>query len=206
LPGRVTRGPPPAGDPGGVGPIVSVLTGSFNLAFRHSQNWSTSLDYAWTECLGGRLELYGRWLYFQRYALQVLPNTPVVDELGRPDGTAPGLLKHRMNFGAGWFRRDYGFGLDGHYFSSRVLPLAQQADQHGSHVDPYWQFDAFVQSDLTRWLPWKNPRYGLRGQLRVDNLFNDRPPKYVDDPSGAGVQSYGDWRGQVYSLSLTATF
>jgi iron complex outermembrane receptor protein len=206
LPGRVTRAPPAAGAPNGVGPIVSVLTGSFNLAYRHSQNWSTSFDYAWTECLGGRLELYGRWLYFQRYLLKVLPNTPVVDELGRPDGTAPGLLKHRMNFGAAWFKRDYGFGLDGHYFYSRMLPLDQQADQHGTHVDPYWQFDAFVQSDLARWLPWKNPRFGLRGQLRVNNLFNDHPPKYADDPSGAGVQSYGDWRGQVYSLSLTVTF
>ena len=31
-------------------------------------------------------------------------------------------------------------------------------------------------------------------------------PKYVNDPSGAGVQSYGDWRGRTYSLTLTATF
>lgn len=206
LPGRVTRAPPAPGDPYGVGPITSVLTGNFNLAFRHSQNWSTSLDYAWTECLGGRLELYGRWLYFQRYDLQVLPTTPVVDELHGPDGAVPGLLEHRMNFGAGWFKREYGFGLDGHYFHSRILPLNQQADQGGDRVTPYWQFDAYVQSDLGRWLPWKSSRFGLRGQLRVNNLFDARPPKYADDPSGAGVQSYGDWRGQVYSLSLTATF
>ena len=31
-------------------------------------------------------------------------------------------------------------------------------------------------------------------------------PKNVFDPSGAGVQPYGDWRGRAYSLSLTATF
>ena len=28
----------------------------------------------------------------------------------------------------------------------------------------------------------------------------------VTDPSGAGVQSYSDWRGRIYSLSMTVTF
>ncbi len=206
LPGRVTRAPVTPGDPFGVGVITSVLTGEFNLAYRHSQSWSTSLDSAWTECLGGRLDLYGRWLYFQRYDLQVLPGTPVVDELRRPDGTTPGLLRQRVNFGAGWSRHDYGFGFDGHYFHSRILPLLNQADQGSDRIDPFWQFDAYLQSDLTRWLPWKNSHFDLRGQLRVDNLFGAAPPSFVDDPSGTGVQSYGDWRGRTYSLSVTATF
>ena len=26
------------------------------------------------------------------------------------------------------------------------------------------------------------------------------------DPTGTGVQPYGDWRGRTYSLSLTASF
>lgn len=73
-------------------------------------------------------------------------------------------------------------------------------------MDPFWQFDAFVQSDLARWLPWKSQHFGLRGQLRVNNVFNAAPPRFADDPSGTGVQSYGDWRGRVFSLSLTATF
>jgi iron complex outermembrane receptor protein len=206
LPGRVTRAPLAPGDPYTAGVITSVLTGEFNLAYRHSQSWSTSVDYAWTECLGGRLDLYGRWLYFQRYDLQVLPSTPVVDELRQPDGTTPGLLRQRLNFGAGWSSHDYGFGLDGHYFHSRILPLLQQADQGSDRINPFWQFDAYLQSDLTRWLPWKNSRFDLRGQLRVDNLFDAAPPTYVDDPANTGVQSYGDWRGRTYSLSVTAAF
>jgi outer membrane receptor protein involved in Fe transport len=63
-----------------------------------------------------------------------------------------------------------------------------------------------VQSDLGRWLPWSHKHYGLRGQLRVDNVFNAAPPRYADDPSDAGVQSYTDWRGRVYSVSMTLTF
>jgi len=63
-----------------------------------------------------------------------------------------------------------------------------------------------VHRDLTRWLPWKNPRYGLRAQLRVNNIFGSAFPRYVNGGAGAGVQPYGDWRGRTYSLSVTASF
>ncbi len=75
-----------------------------------------------------------------------------------------------------------------------------------SKIKPFWQFDAYLQSDLTRWLPWKTSRFGLRGQVRVNNVLGSNYPKYANDRSGAGVQPYGDWRGRTYSLSLTATF
>ncbi|MEO6005231.1 MAG: hypothetical protein ABIZ04_09565 [Opitutus sp.] len=152
------------------------------------------------------VDVYARWAYFQTYELQVAPMSPTIDELEAPDGTAIGLLKHRANFGAGWSNRAYGFGLDGHYFHSRTIPVVEWPTQHNRQINPYWQFDAYVQSDLARWLPWKNRRFGLSGQLRVDNLFDARPPRYANDPSGAGVQSYGDWRRQTYSVSLRATF
>lgn len=206
FPQRVTRAPPEPGDPYSGGVITSVLTGNFNLAWRHSDDWQTSLDYAWTACLGGTLEAYCRMNYYQSYELEELPDSPVADELRHPDGSEPGLLRARVNFGADWSDRLYGFGVDGHYFHSRILPEDEWAAQGGDQVNPYWQFDAFLQSDLGRWLPWQGTRYSVRGQLRVDNLFDAGPPKYADDPSGAGVQSYGDWRGRVYSVSVTVTF
>lgn len=204
FPERVIRAPAGPGEP--VGPITGVLTGNFSLAWRHSYEWSNSADYAWTECFGGTLEAYCRWIHFQRYDLKLLPNSPVVDELRAPDGTTPGLLKDRMNFGAGWSDRKIGFGVDGHYFHSRILPEVEWASQGGDQVDPFWQFDTYLQSDIGRWLPWKSAHFGVRGQLRVDNVFAAGPPKYADDPTGAGVQSYGDWRGRVYSVSVTVSF
>ena len=120
FPGRVSRAAPAAGE--SIGKIRSVLTGTFNLAYRQSQNWTTALDYAWTECLGGRLDVYGRWLMFRRYDLQILPGGPTVDELGSPDGVTAGLLRHRVNFGAGWSTRYYGFGWDGHFFIRACCP------------------------------------------------------------------------------------
>jgi hypothetical protein len=206
FPGRVTRAPLAAGDTHAAGRVTSVLTGEVNAASRHSQNWSLSLDYAWTGVLGGTLETYARGVWFQRYQRQALPGSPMVDELRDPDGFASSVIKYRANFGAGWSTRDYGFGLDGHYFHSRLLPLAERADQGDKQIRPYWQFDAYVQSDLNRWLPWKTSRFGLRAQLRVNNVSGFSYPKYVNDPSAAGVQAYGDWRGRTVSLSLTATF
>jgi outer membrane receptor protein involved in Fe transport len=205
FPQRVIRAPLAPGETG-EGPISSVLTGNFNLAWRHSENWNTSLDYAWTDCFGGSLEMYFRWIYFERYNLEEVPDSPPVDELRAPDGATPGILRQRMNFGAGWSKSAYGYGVDGHYFHSRVLPELEWAAQGSDRVDPFWQFDAYLQGDLGRLLPWKSEHYGLRGQARIDNVFGRSPPKYADDPSGSGVQSYGDWRGRVYSLSLTLTF
>lgn len=206
FPQRVVRAAPAPGDPYGVGVVTNVYSGDFNAAWRHSQNWNTSFDYAWTQCRGGTLEAYCRWIYYQRYQLEVLPGSPVVDELARPDGATPGLLPQRMNFGANWTGKRVGFGLDGHYFHSRILPQVEWAAQGSDEVAPYWQFDGFVQADIGKWLPWSSSHYSIRGQVRVDNLLGERPPKYAEDLSGAGVQPYGDWRGRVVSTSLTITF
>lgn len=204
FPGRVTRAAPVGDAP--AGKVQSVLTGTFNLAYRQSQNWNTSVDYAWTECLGGRLDLYARWLMFRRYDLQITPGAAIVDELSAPDGAAPGLLRHRVNFGAGWSARRYGFGLAGHYYHARRLPQFEWAAQGARDLPGQTQFDAYVQSDLARWLPYRAKNFGLRGQLRVNNFLDAAPARYAADPSRVGVQPFGDWRGRVYSLSVTATF
>ena len=200
FPDRVLR------DPAGTGRVTTLLTGPTNAARRHSQNWSTAAEYAWTGFLGGTLELRGRWMWFQRYVRQLGTTTPTVDQLGNPDGTAPGLLRHRFAFGAAWTGPTWGFGVDGHYLGERKLPVIEQAAQGGNRIRPYWQLDAFAQTDLTRWLPGDPTRYRLHAQLRVNNLSGFDYPKYAADPTGAGVQAYGDWRGRTYSLSVSAEF
>ena len=205
-PERITRQPVAPGDPATAGRITSVLTGTVNASWRHSQSWNLSLDYAWTECFGGTLEAYARLVYLQSYDRQLFPNSPVVDELNHPQLSTAGLLKYRTNFGAGWNNRDLGFGIDGQYFHARTLPVIEWAGQGSDRIKPYTQFDLYLQHDLRHWLPRIHSRYGLRAQLRVNNVFGFEYPKYVNDPSGAGVQPYGDWRRRTYSFSLTATF
>ncbi|MFA5265850.1 MAG: TonB-dependent receptor plug domain-containing protein [Opitutaceae bacterium] len=206
FPQRVVRAPLAVGDSHSAGYVTSVLTGNFNLSWRHSQNWTGSLDYEWTECLGGTLELAGRFIYFQRYDMQLLPTSPMIDELRQPDGAASGLLRFRSNLRAGWYSRLFGFGLEGHYFHSRILPAMDWANQGSDHIDPFWQFDTYVEGDLGRWFLKKHSRFSLRGQLRINNVFGAPPSKYANDPSGAGVQPYGDWRGRTYFMSVTAAF
>jgi hypothetical protein len=145
-------------------------------------------------------------LWFTRYEQQLLPTQPVVDQLNQPDGSLPGLLKYRANFSVNWSDRDYSLGVEGQYFHSRLLPLGEQVVQGDREVRPYWQFDAYLQTDLSRWLPWQDSRHGLRAQLRVNNLLGAGYPRYVNEATGSGVQPYGDWRGRTYSLSLTAAF
>lgn len=209
FPERVVRAAPQSGEI--VGKITSLNTGRVNLASRHSQNWNGSLDYTWTKCLGGTLHLNGRLVYFQRFDRTILPGNPVVDELENPDGTAKSLLKYRANLGAGWSNQDVGFGLEFHYYHSRILPILERPIQGSDRIGRHYQFDTYLQGDLTRWLPSHTNRdtgrnrYGLHAQLRVNNLFAARFPHYAYDTT-AGVQPYGDWRGRTYTLSLTATF
>ncbi|MDP3069065.1 MAG: carboxypeptidase regulatory-like domain-containing protein [Opitutaceae bacterium] len=189
---------------GAAGTVRSVITGAINSASRRSHNWNLSLDYAWTKAPGGTLEAYGRLLYFTRYDHLLLPGARVVDELAHPEGGGANVLRYRAKFGAAWSARSWGLGVDGHYFHSRVLPRLMWDLQGRDRVRPYWQCDAFVQgslSHLARWLP-----RGLRAQLRVNNVFGEDFPAFVGDPSGAGVQTYGDWRKRTYSLSLTTAF
>lgn len=204
-PDRVVRAPLAPGDNHAAGPIKSVVTSTANLASRRSQDWTASLDYRWNPFLGGALEAYARMLWFQRYTVRPLAGAKPVDELNAPDGILP-LLKFRTNFGASWSNQRGGFGVDGHYYHSRLLPRSEWAAQGRSYIRPYWQFDAFVQADLGRWLPWDSSRHGLRAQFRINNVFGTPFPKYVNDEYGTGVQPYGDWRGRVYSVSVTATF
>ncbi|MDO8540417.1 MAG: TonB-dependent receptor plug domain-containing protein [Opitutaceae bacterium] len=205
VPERVERATPGPGET--VGRVKSVLTGTANLTWRHSQNWNVAFDYAWNGLGGGTLELYGRLLYFQRYRVQGFITSPyMTDELQHPQGTTTGLLRYRSRFGAGWSNRLAGFGMDGHYFHSRILPVSEWVTQGSDRIKASWQFDAYLQSEVGRWLPWIDSRRGLRVQVRVNNVFGFDFPKYVNQSSGAGVQPYGDWRGRVYSLSLTSTF
>lgn len=206
FPDRVQRASAAPGDPYGIGRITLVRPGSVNASWRHSQNWNATLDYNWVECAGGTLDVHARLVYFQSYQLQFFADEPVVDELRHPDVKAPGILKYRATFGAGWSNPRFGFGIDGQYFHSRVLPQAEWASQGGRTIDPFWQYDAYIQSDLDRWLTRRFAHRGLRAQLRVNNVFGADFPDYANDAFSSGVQAYSDWRGRTYTLSLTATF
>lgn len=198
FPGRVKRD--------AAGNVTFILTGNVNLSRRHSQNWNLALDYAEAHVLGGTLDFYGRLVYLQRYDRKLEPDSPTVDELRQPDIPGLALMRYRANFGVGWSGRNFGVGIDGHYYGSSALPEAEWASQGSHQIAATTQYDVYVQSNLGRWLPWMPRGTGLHVQLRVNNFLDAPFPRYVNAPSGAGVQVYGDWRGPTYSLSLTATF
>ena len=206
FPDQIDRAPLEPGDPHAVGKVTVIRSSAFNLARRHSQNWQGTLDYLRDDVFGGTFDLRGRLVYFSKFDRELFKDSPVIDEIRDPSGSAGGLLEYRATFGGGWSNEVLGLGLDGQYFHSRRLPQTEWATQGARTLDPFWQFDAYLQADLGHWLLPENSRLGLRGQVRVDNLLNEAYPFYALEPSGAGVQPYGDWRGRTYSLSITAEF
>jgi hypothetical protein len=145
-------------------------------------------------------------MYFQTFDRQITPDSPVIDEIREPSGSAANLLEYRATFGGGWSNRYFGTGLDGQYFHSQRLPESQWAGHGARTIDPYWQADVFVQADLGHWLLSDDSRLGLKGQMRVNNVFKNGYPRYGNAADRSGVQPYGDWRGRTFSLSLTAEF
>jgi iron complex outermembrane recepter protein len=143
---------------------------------------------------------------FQKYERQVLPGSPVIDELVSPDGTASGLMKYRAKWNLSWIGRRYGFGADSHNYHSRILPAPERPAQGSDRIARFWQYDFFVQTNLAHWIPCLSKLDQMTAQLRINNIFDTPFPEYANDASGAGVQAYGDWRGRTISLSLTTTF
>ncbi|HEY3757385.1 MAG TPA: TonB-dependent receptor plug domain-containing protein [Opitutaceae bacterium] len=206
LPGWVTRAPPTAGDPYPVGQIVSVLTGNVNLAWRHSENWDFAFDYGRRDIFGGDLDFYVRYVYFQRFDVELVPHSPVIDELRDPDTASLDLVRHRINAGASWSNRHFGFGLEERYFAPRVIPLPQQLEQGSNHIGSFRPFDVYVKGNLHLWDRRDRRAPQLSAELRVNNVLNDPLPKFPTDPSSTGVEAYGDWRGQSYSFSVTVSY
>lgn len=206
FPGRITRAASAPGDPQAVGPITSLVTGLVNSSWRHSQNWTAALDYAWNECRGGTSRgSTATSVYFQRYRRQVLADSAVVDQFAAPNGTAAGLMRWRANFGAAWSNRHWGFGIDGQYYHRRLLPAIEWASQGSRHIAGTTQYDVFVEGDLSRLHPWLGGRGGLRGQVRVNNVLATPFPRYANDASGTAC-SLGFGTARAFSVSLSASF
>ncbi len=204
FPDRVVRSAPTPGDTYSVGRVTLIRGGYINIAGTRAKTWSGQARYAWTDCFRGTLELLARTSWFQSFTTQILPTSPVVENIGNPNAPLFGHLKYRSSFGAAWSNRTWGFGADGRYYHSVVLPSYAWVRQGADRVDRYWEFDAYVHGELTRWLPWKGDRYRLRGQLRINNVLGADFPTNITTPYG--VQPYGDWRGRLYSASLSASF
>jgi iron complex outermembrane recepter protein len=206
FPELVERGAPDPARPDLPGRVTTLFTTSANLSERHSQNWMGSVDFARREIWGGTIDLRARIMYFQKYEAQVIAAGPTFDEIGDPSGSSANLLEYRATFGGGWSNAHFGIGFDGQYFHSQRLPRTQWAGHGARTIDPFWQADVFVQGDLGHWLFPADSRFGLKGQLRVNNVANNRYPRDGNSADRSGVRPYGDWRGRTYSISLTAEF
>jgi len=198
---RIQRQAPVSGDPFPVGRVSFIDASPVNLLGSQLIAWEATLRYQWLECFGGVLNVASRGSYLQSHKTQLSATAPEIQNIDNPAASFY-LTKYRATWSTGWTKGDFGLGLDGLYNHSALIPSFNYTLQGSDRVDRYWQWDAWIQGNLSRFLPWSKP--GVRAQLRINNLFGASLPLDVADTMHR--RQYGDWRKQTYTLSLTTSF
>lgn len=220
FPGRIVRGPVPAGDPYGVGPIIRIDGSAINIAKAELESIDGSLDYT-RETGFGRLDFFAQATVARHFRTRLLPSSPEVEHVGlatsqsivaggtgypvRLRGNA-GVVLSRGSVKLGWSVRyidDY--RIDATFLGSSIL-LAQGNE---GRVDEQWYHDCFVSYDFDHGAfdsrPWGRLLAGTELRIGVQNVFNTEPPF---DASNATTyySGYGDPRLAAYTISLKRRF
>ena len=85
--------------------------------------------------------------------------------------------------------------LQGRYIDSGYADVTlQRTSQQIYGVSPYWVWNGAISYDITK---------RLTGELTINNLFNQDPPKYAITLSGQSLSTY-DYFGQAFIFKLRA--
>ena len=85
--------------------------------------------------------------------------------------------------------------LQGRYIDSGYADVTlQRSSQQIYGVSPYWVWNGAISYDITK---------RLTGELTINNLFNQDPPKYAITLSGQSLSTY-DYFGQAFIFKLRA--
>lgn len=217
FPGRVLRGPVPPGDPFSVGPIISIDNSLINVARAELQALDFTVDQR-VEFAGSRLDLYAVATYQDYFRTQLLPNSPVIDNLGIAPVTRISIpLRWKGAGGAVWERGRLRLGWSFQYFhshyvadprlTSNVAIIAAQGN--GGRVDAQLFHDVFASYSFPPSADsstWRRLLGGIDLQIGVRNVF-DRAPAFAVYFAGSSYYSdFGDPTGASYYLSLKKRF
>lgn len=217
FPGRIVRGPVPAGDPYGVGPIIEINTSLMNLARASVETVDLSLDYTRSFSFG-RLDFFAVGTYTVSYETQLQVGAPVEEHVGYANSVQSAAgggaypLRWRGNAGVTWTRGRLQAGWSVRYIDDYQLDSASAAtllaQGNGGHVGSQLYHDVFVGYTFSRAdgpTGWRQWLAGTEVRLGVKNVFNTEPP--VDVSNTANYYSgFGDPRLAHYTLSLTHRF
>jgi outer membrane receptor protein involved in Fe transport len=215
VPGLITRGPLPAGDPYPVGPITSIDGRYRNFLYAVNEGFDLSLRYRRQTDRWGAFDLSFTGTLPMHNLSKINLLTPEVDYLGY---TGLGAPKFNGNLSATWDYKQWTLSWTTRYVDRLKIPAppvttftSYVVTQGGNFVPSQAYSDAFVtyrfdhRGDTEQ--GWRTSfTNGLEIQAGIVNVFNKVPP--FDSASGplAGYSTWGNIRLQEYRLSVKKTF
>jgi iron complex outermembrane receptor protein len=215
FPGLLDRGPVPAGDPYGVGPVTVMRRQYVNISSTKVEAYDVAADFTKSlgEFGGASIHLSGTWM--PHYRTQLLPGAPVIENAGRFNeipGTGYSIPnKVRAGITLSWTRGDWTVDWFTRYVSKYRVALGNTPadlvvlrNQGAEDVPSQTYHDLSVRYAFhtNRFASWLD---ALEVQAGVKNIFNKDVPYDATSPS-VFYSLIGDPRGAVYQLSLRAGF
>lgn len=203
VPGAIVRGPVPANDPYGVGPITTIYRTARNVSQATIAAYDISLDYTRSTTRFGTFDFFALGTSQTHYRTQLVPGMSFVENVGVTSGNP---LKWRGNAGLVWKRGGWTAGWTAQYYGSYIVSttptiVLNQGDRRvASQVyhDLYgsYRFDAREGASLL---------HGVQIQFGVKNVFDKAPP--FDASNTYAYYSYfGDPSLARYSLAIRKSF
>ncbi len=209
LPGRVQRGPGPAGDPYGVGPITFLDVTTANISKASLNAYDVAVDYVKETADYGRFDTYLAATWETHYRTQFLPSQPFLENVG-VGSTNP--LKFKASGGLTWKHGPWTVGWNISYFDSYLVSTnaVQVLSQGGNGRVPGQVYHDFVlgyrfqaAGGKAGWRrDWVD---GTEIQLGVRNVFDAKPP-FDASNTQAYYSLFGDPRGASFYVSARHRF
>ncbi|MSU25173.1 MAG: TonB-dependent receptor [Opitutus sp.] len=213
LPGRVTRGPVPAGDPYGVGPITLVDVSSLNLLRLSVESIDFSLGYRVPTERLGTFDVSALATVVKSFQRQLTAGQAPVEGVNfstfgplRRQGNATVTWDYRR-WSAGWTARYIGsYRLSGPPVSTSTLSIVRQGSA-------FTRSQTFHEIFITHRFPrigeaasgWESYLRGVELNLGVRNLF-DFAPRMDASNVTYYYSTWGDIRMREYRFTLKKAF
>lgn len=215
LPGLVTRGPVPPGDPYGVGLITGLNVQARNASQGYIEAYDVAADYDLDGGDAGRFSFFFSGTWQTHYKIQFLPGDPFVENIGVSSELFLNIspLKIKANAGARWTRGRTTLGWTARYvdkYKTSSTPSVIQSQGGDGTVPSEIFHDVFASyrfngasgrvAFLDRLLT------GTEVQVGIRNVFNHLPPVDTASNSSYMYSIYGDPRGVSYYISAKHNF
>ncbi|MBE7540069.1 MAG: TonB-dependent receptor [Opitutaceae bacterium] len=214
IPWRVLRAPLTAADQAlgyTGGRILALSTQFINLAKRRLLAYDFQLDYERKIGALGSFHPYVVATYQPQFSLQILPNTPLVNQVG-----FTGPLRWRGNAGLDWKRGRWSAGWNLQYYDSYLgysatgsaAAIASLILNNGTakvpsqvYHDVYGGYEFGYATG--RWQRFLNY---TRVTVGVQDIFNTEPPILASASTTTSYSAYGDPRLARYTITLRKRF